>query len=484
MPHWFADNSLSIGHTPLIRLNRVTDGAPATVLAKIEGRNPAYSVKCRIGAAMIWDAEKRGVLGPGKEIIEPTSGNTGIALAFVAAARGFPLTLTMPETMSVERRKLLVAYGAKLVLTEGPKGMSGAIAKAEEIAASDPDRYVLLQQFKNPANPAIHEKTTGPEIWDDTDGAIDILVSGVGTGGTITGVSRFIKGTKGKAIQAVAVEPAASPVLTQKRAGEPLKPGPHKIQGIGAGFVPDVLDLSLVDAVEQIGNEEAIDYARRLTREEGILSGISSGAAAAVAARLAKRPENAGKTIVVDPARFRRALSQHGPVRRPVRRKGPRGLRARGRIVALDILASDQPDVRAVRPGRRSAGGIHRRRRRFADDAAARPAVRHPPGDRGRHRPPLRGPHQDLRLGRPQPQQRDRLARRAAAGDGERACGGAGAVDAVAFRRRLEGNQRRHHLDPRLRPDPDRGHARLPQAPPEGGRRLPRPALGRRDRRA
>ena len=299
MPNWFADNSLSIGHTPLVRLNRVTDGAPATVLAKIEGRNPAYSVKCRIGAAMIWDAEQRGLLGPGKEIVEPTSGNTGIALAFVAAARGIPITLTMPETMSLERRKLLVAYGAKLVLTEGPKGMGGAIAKAEEIAASDPNRYVLLQQFKNPANPAIHEKTTGPEIWDDTDGAIDILVSGVGTGGTITGVSRFIKGTKGKAIQSVAVEPTASPILTQKRAGEPLKPGPHKIQGIGAGFVPDVLDLSLVDAVEQISNEEAVEYARRLTREEGIISGISSGAAAAVAVRLAKRPENAGKTIVV-----------------------------------------------------------------------------------------------------------------------------------------------------------------------------------------
>ena len=298
MPHWFADNSLSIGHTPLIRLNRVTDGAKATVLAKIEGRNPAYSVKCRIGSAMIWDAEQRGLLGPGKEIVEPTSGNTGIALAFVAAARGIPITLTMPETMSVERRKLLVAYGAKLVLTEGPKGMSGAVAKAEEIAASNPERYVLLQQFKNPANPAIHEKTTGPEIWDDTEGAIDILVSGVGTGGTITGVSRFIKGTKGKAIEAIAVEPTASPVITQKRAGEPLKPGPHKIQGIGAGFVPDVLDLNLVDAVEQITNEEAVEYARRLTREEGILSGISSGAAAAVAVRLAKRPENAGKTIV------------------------------------------------------------------------------------------------------------------------------------------------------------------------------------------
>jgi cysteine synthase A len=298
MPHWYADNSLSIGRTPLVRLNRVTDGAKATVLAKIEGRNPAYSVKCRIGAAMIWDAEERGLLKAGKEIVEPTSGNTGIALAFVAAARGYPITLTMPETMSVERRKLLVAYGAKLVLTEGPKGMSGAIARAEEIVASDPGRYVLLQQFKNPANPAIHEKTTGPEIWDDSEGAIDILVSGVGTGGTITGVSRFIKHRKGKAITSVAVEPTASPVLTQTRAHEPLKPGPHKIQGIGAGFVPGVLDLSLVDAIEQVTNEEAVEYARRLTREEGILSGISCGAAAAVAVRLAKKPENAGKTIV------------------------------------------------------------------------------------------------------------------------------------------------------------------------------------------
>ena len=298
MARWFKDNSLSIGRTPLVQLNRVTDGAPATVLAKIEGRNPAYSVKCRLGAAMIWDAEKRGVLGPGKEIVEPTSGNTGIALAFVAASRGIPLTLTMPETMSLERRKLLVAYGAKLVLTEGPKGMSGAIAKAEEIAASDP-KYVLLQQFKNPANPAIHEQTTGPEIWDDTDGAIDIFVSGVGTGGTITGVSRYIKGTMKKAITSVAVEPAASPVLTQSRAGEPLKPAPHKIQGIGAGFVPGVLDLSLIDAVEQVTNEEAIEYARRLTLEEGILSGISCGAATAAALRIAKRPENAGKTIVV-----------------------------------------------------------------------------------------------------------------------------------------------------------------------------------------
>jgi cysteine synthase A len=298
MASWYADNSLSIGRTPLVRLNRVTDGAKATVLAKIEGRNPAYSVKCRIGASMIWDAEKRGLLGPGKELVEPTSGNTGIALAFVAAARGIPLTLTMPETMSVERRKLLVAYGAKLILTEGPRGMNGALAEAERIAASDPDRFVLLQQFKNPANPAVHEQTTGPEIWNDTDGAIDIFVSGVGTGGTITGVSRYIKGAKGKPIQSVAVEPAHSPVLTQKLAGEELKPAPHKIQGIGAGFVPEVLDLSLVDAVEQVTNDEAIAFAKRLTREEGILSGISCGAATAVAVRLAKRPENEGKTIV------------------------------------------------------------------------------------------------------------------------------------------------------------------------------------------
>src|SRR5580692_8576900 len=249
MPHWYEDNSRSIGHTPLVRLNRVTDGAPATVLGKLEGRSPAYSVKDRIGAAMVWDAEKRGLLGPGKELVEPTSGNTGIALAFVAAARKIPLTLTMPDTMSLERRKLLIAYGAKLVLTEGARGMSGAIAKAEEIVASAPDRYVLLQQFKNPANPAIHERTTGPEIWNDTEGAVDIFVSGVGTGGTITGVTRFIKNVKGKRIVSVAVEPSASPVLTQTRAGEPLKPGPHKIQGIGAGFVPQVLDLSLVDRI-------------------------------------------------------------------------------------------------------------------------------------------------------------------------------------------------------------------------------------------
>jgi cysteine synthase A len=294
----FADNSQSIGGTPLIKLNRIVNGAKATVLAKIEGRNPAYSVKCRIGAALINDAEQRGLLGPGKELVEPTSGNTGIALAFVAAAKGIPLTLTMPETMSIERRKLLTAFGAKLVLTEGAKGMGGAIAKAEEIAASDA-KYVLLQQFKNPANPAIHEATTGPEIWNDTDGAIDILVSGVGTGGTITGVSRYIKQTKGKPIQSVAVEPTASPVLTQARAGEPLKPGPHKIQGIGAGFVPAVLDLSLVDSVEQVSNEDAVDYARRLAKEEGIISGISSGAAVAAAVRLAQKPENKGKTIVV-----------------------------------------------------------------------------------------------------------------------------------------------------------------------------------------
>jgi cysteine synthase A len=297
--NWFENNAQSIGGTPLVRLNKVTDGAHATVLAKIEGRNPAYSVKCRIGAAMILDAEERGLLGAGKELIEPTSGNTGIALAFVAAAKGIPLTLTMPETMSIERRKLLAAYGAKLVLTDGAKGMGGAIAKAEEIAASDPSRYVLLQQFKNPANPAIHEKTTGPEIWHDTDGQIDILVSGVGTGGTITGITRYIKHTQGKKIITVAVEPAASPVLTQKRAGEALKPAPHKIQGIGAGFVPDVLDLSLIDDIAQVTNEEAVLYAQRLAREEGILSGISCGAAVAVAVRYAKRAENTGKTIVV-----------------------------------------------------------------------------------------------------------------------------------------------------------------------------------------
>lgn len=295
----FSDNSQTIGRTPLVRLNRVTDGAKATVLAKIEGRNPAYSVKCRIGAAMINDAEKKGLLGPGKELVEPTSGNTGIALAFVAAARGIPLTLTMPETMSIERRKLLTALGAKIVLTEGPKGMSGAIAKATEIAESEPNKYVLLQQFKNPANPAIHEATTGPEIWEDTNGNIDIFVAGVGTGGTITGVSRYIKNIQKKAIKTVAVEPTASPVITQKLSGQDIKPAPHKIQGIGAGFIPETLDLSMVDQVEQVSNEEAIEFARRLAKEEGILVGISCGAAAAVAVRLAKLPENEGKTIVV-----------------------------------------------------------------------------------------------------------------------------------------------------------------------------------------
>jgi len=294
----FEDNSLSIGHTPLVKLNRIVNGSGTKVYGKIEGRNPSYSVKCRIGASMIWDAEKRGVLKPGVELVEPTSGNTGIALAFVAASRGYSITLTMPETMSLERRKVLKAFGANLVLTEGAKGMKGAIAKAEEIRNSDPSRYLLLQQFSNPANPEIHFLTTGPEIWDDTDGEIDVLVSGVGTGGTITGVSRYIKGTRGKAITSVAVEPAASPVITQKRAGLPLQPGPHKIQGIGAGIIPDTLDLSVVDRVELVSNEESVETAQRLAREEGILSGISSGAAAAVAARLAKLPELAGKTIV------------------------------------------------------------------------------------------------------------------------------------------------------------------------------------------
>lgn len=295
----FGDNTETIGRTPLVRLNRVVGDTTATVYAKIEGRNPAYSVKCRIGTSMVRDAEERGILFKGKEIIEPTSGNTGIALAFVAASRGYPITLTMPETMSLERRRLLLAFGAKLVLTEGARGMKGAIAKAEEILASDPERYVLLHQFKNPANPAIHVATTGPEIWRDTAGAIDILVSGVGTGGTITGVSRYIKQHCGKSITSIAVEPEASPVLTQARAGLELKPGPHKIQGIGAGFVPDTLDLSIVDSIETVSNEEAFAFARRLALEEGILCGISCGAAAAVAVRVANRPENAGKTIVV-----------------------------------------------------------------------------------------------------------------------------------------------------------------------------------------
>jgi cysteine synthase A len=295
----YADNSQSIGNTPLVKLNKVTKGAKATILAKIEGRNPAYSVKCRIGAAMIWDAEKRGILKPDVEIIEPTSGNTGIALAYVAAARGYKLTLTMPETMSIERRRVLAAFGATLVLTPGAEGMKGAIKRAEEIAASDPARYFLPQQFKNPANPAIHEATTGPEIWNDTDGKIDVLVSGVGTGGTISGISRYIKNTQGKKIISVAVEPKESPVISQKLAGQDLKPGPHKIQGIGAGFIPGNLDLSLVDRVEQVDSAEAVDFARRLAREEGMLVGISCGAAVAAAVRLAHLDEFAGKTIVV-----------------------------------------------------------------------------------------------------------------------------------------------------------------------------------------
>jgi cysteine synthase A len=292
----FEDNSLTIGHTPLVRLNRIGNGR---ILAKVESRNPSFSVKCRIGANMIWDAEKRGILTAGKELVEPTSGNTGIALAFVAAARGYKLTLTMPETMSIERRKLLKALGANLVLTEGAKGMKGAIAKAEEIVATDPNRYILLQQFSNPANPEIHEKTTGPEIWADTDGEVDVFIAGVGTGGTLTGVSRYIKQTKGKAITTVAVEPSDSPVISQALAGQEIKPGPHKIQGIGAGFIPGNLDLALVDRVEQITNDEAISMARRLMEEEGILAGISSGAAVAAAVKLSEEPDFTDKTIVV-----------------------------------------------------------------------------------------------------------------------------------------------------------------------------------------
>jgi len=294
----FQDNSLSIGRTPLIKLTRVTAGAGATVLAKIEGRNPAYSVKDRIGAAMIWDAEKRGLLGPGKELIEPTSGNTGIALAFVAAARGYPITLIMPETFSVERRRILRGFGATLILTDGAAGMQGSISKAEEMVASDPGRFVLLQQFQNPANPEIHVKTTGPEIWEDTAGAVDVLVAGVGTGGTITGVSRYIKNVQKKKILSVAVEPVGSPVISQTLQHQPLKPGPHKIQGIGAGFIPGTLDIGMVDRVVLVTNEESIEMARRLAREEGILSGISCGAAAAAAVRIAQEPEMAGKTIV------------------------------------------------------------------------------------------------------------------------------------------------------------------------------------------
>ena len=294
----YEDNTFSIGRTPLVRLNRVAEGCQATILGKIEGRNPGYSVKCRIGASMVWDAEKRGVLKPGKELIEPTSGNTGIALAFVAAARGYAITLTMPESFSIERRKVLKALGANLVLTDGAHGMAGSISKAEEIVASDPQHYLMLQQFKNPANPEIHFRTTGPEIWEDTDGTIDVLVSGIGTGGTITGVSRYIKREKGKKILSVGVEPAVSPVISQRLAGQPMRPGPHPIQGIGAGFIPDTLDLEMVDRMELVSNDETIEMALRLSKEEGILAGISCGAAVAVAVRLGKNPEFAGKVIV------------------------------------------------------------------------------------------------------------------------------------------------------------------------------------------
>lgn len=289
---------MSIGNTPLIQLRKVVGGG-ALVLGKVEGRNPAYSVKCRIGAAMVWDAEKRGLLKPGGEIVEPTSGNTGIALAYVGAARGYKVTLTMPDSMSAERKRILKAFGANVVLTEGHKGMAGAIEKAEELTASDPGRYFMPHQFKNPANPAIHEKTTGPEIWDATDGKIDVLIAGVGTGGTITGISRYIKKTCGRKITTIAVEPENSPVISQKLSGQELMAGPHMIQGIGAGFIPEILDLSLLDRVEKVSNDEAMSYARRLTREEGIISGVSAGAATAVAARLLKNPEFNGKTIVV-----------------------------------------------------------------------------------------------------------------------------------------------------------------------------------------
>jgi cysteine synthase A len=295
----FADNSLSIGRTPLVRLNRVVDGAKATILAKVEGRNPAYSVKCRIGASMIWDAERRGILQPGREIIEPTSGNTGIALAFVAAARGYKVTLLMPETMSLERRKVLRALGAKLILTDGALGMRASIERAEQMVAADPDHYVLLQQFKNPANPEIHFKTTGPEIWEETQGNVDVLVSGIGTGGTITGVSRYFKLEKKKPLLSVGVEPQGSAVISQTLAGEEPRPGPHGIQGIGAGFIPQTLDLKMVDRIELARDEESIEMARRLAREEGMLSGISCGAAVAVAVRIAKEPEMKGKTMVV-----------------------------------------------------------------------------------------------------------------------------------------------------------------------------------------
>ena len=292
----FEDNSLTIGNTPLVKLNRVTGG---NVYAKVESRNPSFSIKCRIGASMIWEAEKSGVLTKDKELIEPTSGNTGIALAFVAAARGYKLTLTMPNTMSLERRKLLKALGANLVLTEGAKGMNGAIEKAKEIQATAPEKYILLQQFENPANPKIHFETTGPEIYDALDGNVDFFVAGVGTGGTITGVSRYIKKEKGLDVKSIAVEPTNSPVISQTLAGEEIKPGPHKIQGIGAGFIPGNLDLSVVDGAELVSNEDAIAMSHKLMKEEGILVGISSGAAVVAAKRIAEKPENANKNIVV-----------------------------------------------------------------------------------------------------------------------------------------------------------------------------------------
>jgi cysteine synthase len=299
MNKFFPDNLAAVGHTPLVRINRILDGADATVLAKIEGRNPAFSVKDRIGVSMIQDAEQRGVLRKGMEVVEPTSGNTGIALAYVCAIKGYRATLTMPETMSIERRKVLQLFGADLVLTDGAKGMKGAVAKAEEIVAGDPKKFFMPQQFKNPANPKVHELTTGPELWEETDGAIDVFVSGVGTGGTITGVSRFLNNTKGKRVQVVAVEPAESPVITQTMQGKEPMPGPHKIQGIGAGFIPDVLDMSVIDEVQLVSSDEALEYARRLAREEGLLSGISSGAAVLAAIRMAKREEFRKKTIVV-----------------------------------------------------------------------------------------------------------------------------------------------------------------------------------------
>ncbi len=295
----FPDNSFSIGRTPLVRLNRVTDGAKATVVGKVEGRNPAYSVKCRIGAAMIWDAERRGILKPGKELIEPTSGNTGIALAFVGAARGYPVTLLMPETMSMERRKVLKMLGAKIILTDGALGMGASVERAEQIVAGDPQRWVLLQQFRNPANPDIHFKTPGPEIWDDTAGKVDVLVSGIGTGGTITGISRYIKVEKKKPILSVGVEPAGSSVISQTLAGQLMQPGPHGIQGIGAGFIPETLDLKMVDRMEKVEDDESIEMARRLAKEEGLLCGISCGAAVVAAVRIAKEPAMEGKTIVV-----------------------------------------------------------------------------------------------------------------------------------------------------------------------------------------